>query len=84
MMIWIICLFPACVTLEQTVWGGEMCNDPLVFFMFSAAYKVTVKSSAAEGDFMTYTASVVEVLKNADKSETHTLRTAGISLNKGI
>uniref|UniRef100_A0A667XN33 Complement component 5 n=1 Tax=Myripristis murdjan TaxID=586833 RepID=A0A667XN33_9TELE len=31
------------------------------------AYKVTVKSSAAEGDFMTYTATVAEVLKNTDK-----------------
>nr|XP_046242467.1 complement C5 isoform X2 [Scatophagus argus] len=31
------------------------------------AYKVTVKSSAAEGDFMTYTATVVEVLKNTDQ-----------------
>lgn len=34
-----------------------------------AAYKVTVKSSAAEGDFMTYTATVVEVMKNTDKGE---------------
>uniref|UniRef100_A0A3Q4BYD7 NTR domain-containing protein n=1 Tax=Mola mola TaxID=94237 RepID=A0A3Q4BYD7_MOLML len=32
-----------------------------------AAFRVTVKSSAAEGDFMTYTANVVEVLKNTDK-----------------
>ncbi|XP_040898542.1 complement C5 [Toxotes jaculatrix] len=31
------------------------------------AYKVKVKASAAEGDFMTYTATVVEVLKNTDK-----------------
>uniref|UniRef100_UPI0037E7A380 complement C5 n=1 Tax=Semicossyphus pulcher TaxID=241346 RepID=UPI0037E7A380 len=32
------------------------------------AYRVAVKSSAAEGaDFMTYTATVVEVLKNTDK-----------------
>ncbi|XP_061585623.1 complement C5 [Cololabis saira] len=31
------------------------------------AYRVTVKSSAAEGDFMTYTATVGEVLKNTDK-----------------
>lgn len=28
---------------------------------------VAVKSSAAEGDFMTYTATVVQVLKNTDK-----------------
>ncbi|XP_020505432.2 complement C5 [Labrus bergylta] len=31
------------------------------------AYRVTVTSSAAEGDFMTYTATVNEVLKNTDK-----------------
>lgn len=40
-----------------------------------AAFRVTVKSSAAEGDFMTYTANVVEVLKNTDKGDvmvTHT------------
>lgn len=36
----------------------------------SAAYKVNVKSSTAEGDFMTFTATVVEVLKNTDKGET--------------
>lgn len=36
----------------------------------SAAFNVTVKSSAAEGDFMTYTATVVQVLK---KSEGETL-----------
>ena len=34
-----------------------------------AAYKVSVKSSTAEGDFMTYTATIVEVLKNTDKGE---------------
>lgn len=33
------------------------------------AYKVKVNSSAAEGDFMTYKASVVEVLKNTDTGE---------------
>lgn len=32
----------------------------------SAAFKVTVKSSAAEGDFMTYTATVAEVLKKSE------------------
>lgn len=32
-----------------------------------AAYKVTIKSTAAEGDFMIYTAAVVEVLKNTGK-----------------
>ncbi|XP_005755979.1 complement C5-like [Pundamilia nyererei] len=31
------------------------------------AYKVTVTKSAAEGDFMTYTATVDEVIKNTDK-----------------
>lgn len=36
-----------------------------------AAYKVMVKSSAAEGDFMTSTATVVEVLKNSDKGQLH-------------
>lgn len=35
----------------------------------SAAYKVMVKSSTAEGDFMSFTATVVEVLKNTDKGE---------------
>lgn len=34
-----------------------------------AAYKVRVKSSAAEGDFMTYSATVVEVLKNSHKGQ---------------
>lgn len=33
----------------------------------SEAYKVNVSSSAAEGDFMTYAATVVEVLKNTDR-----------------
>lgn len=33
------------------------------------AYKVNVTSSAAEGDFMTYKATVVEVLKNTDRGE---------------
>uniref|UniRef100_A0A3B3X5I6 NTR domain-containing protein n=1 Tax=Poecilia mexicana TaxID=48701 RepID=A0A3B3X5I6_9TELE len=32
----------------------------------SAAFKVTVKSSAAEGDFMTYTATVAEVFKKSE------------------
>lgn len=34
-----------------------------------AAYKVTVKSTAVEGDFMIYTAAVVEVLKKSGKDE---------------
>ncbi len=41
----------------------------LLSVCLSAAYKVRVKSSASEGDFMTYTATVVEVLKNTDKGE---------------
>lgn len=34
-----------------------------------AAYKVTIKSTAVEGDFMIYTAAVVEVLKKSGKDE---------------
>lgn len=34
-----------------------------------AAYKVRVTSYSVEGDFLTYTATVVEVLKNSDKGQ---------------
>ena len=35
----------------------------------SPAYKVKIKSAVAEGDFMTYTAIVVLVLKQKDQGE---------------
>ncbi|XP_011613600.2 complement C5 isoform X1 [Takifugu rubripes] len=50
------------VTMTAAVRTTETCRPHIKY-----AYKVTVKSSAAEGDFMTYTATVVEVLKNTDK-----------------
>ncbi|XP_078027275.1 complement C5 [Epinephelus lanceolatus] len=50
------------LTLTAAKRTDETCKPHIKY-----AYKVTVMSSAAEGDFMTYTASVVEVLKNTDK-----------------
>ncbi|KAM8760671.1 complement C5 [Acanthopagrus schlegelii] len=50
------------VTLTADRRTDETCKPHIKY-----AYKVTVVSSAAEGDFMTYTATVVEVLKNSDK-----------------
>ncbi|XP_031158002.1 complement C5 isoform X3 [Sander lucioperca] len=50
------------VTLTTEKRIKETCEPHIKY-----AYKVTVKSAAAEGDFMTYTATVVEVLKNTDK-----------------
>ncbi|XP_069379296.1 complement C5 isoform X2 [Paralichthys olivaceus] len=50
------------VTLTAAKRTEETCRPHVRY-----AFKVTVKSSAADGDFMTYTASVVEVLKNTDK-----------------
>ncbi|KAF1388978.1 hypothetical protein PFLUV_G00068530 [Perca fluviatilis] len=50
------------VTLTTEKRINETCKPHIKY-----AYKVTVKSAAAEGDFMTYTATVVEVLKNTDK-----------------
>ncbi|KAG7217738.1 hypothetical protein INR49_020962 [Caranx melampygus] len=47
------------LTVEQR--QEETCRPHIVY-----AYRVKVKSSAAEGDFMTYTASVSEVIKRAD------------------
>ncbi|XP_054867538.1 complement C5 [Amphiprion ocellaris] len=49
-------------TLTAAVRTEETCKAQIKY-----AYRVTVKSSAAEGDFMSYTAAVVEVLKNSDK-----------------
>lgn len=54
-----------------------MCSDCLdvqnlqlnLLLFLHAAYKLTVKSSAAEGDFMTYRATVDEVLKNSQGEE---------------
>ncbi|XP_029283794.1 complement C5-like [Cottoperca gobio] len=50
------------VALTAAKRTNETCRPQIKY-----AYKVTVKSSAAEGDFMTYTATVEEVLKNTDK-----------------
>ncbi|XP_074495756.1 complement C5-like [Sebastes fasciatus] len=50
------------VTLTAAKRTDETCRTHIKY-----AYKVTVKSSAAEGDFMVYTATVAEVLKNTDK-----------------
>ncbi|XP_026199541.1 complement C5 [Anabas testudineus] len=65
------CMTAACATYRGTVdltlttakRTEETCQPHIKY-----AYKVTVKSSSAEGDFMTYTASIVEVLKNTDKN----------------
>ncbi|KAM9360733.1 complement C5 [Symphorus nematophorus] len=51
------------VTLTAAKRTSETCQPHIKY-----AYRVTVKSSAAEGDFMTYTATVEEVLKNTDKA----------------
>ncbi|XP_076588073.1 complement C5 [Chaetodon auriga] len=64
------CMTAACAAYRGTVDAtltaakrtDETCQPHIKY-----AYKVTVKSSEAEGDFMTYTATVVEVLKNTDK-----------------
>ncbi|XP_034078552.1 complement C5-like [Gymnodraco acuticeps] len=50
---------PAMTVNKRT---AETCRPHITY-----AYRVTVKSSAAEGDFMSYTATVEEVLKNTDK-----------------
>ncbi|XP_070689559.1 complement C5 [Pempheris klunzingeri] len=50
------------LTLTAAKRTHETCQPHIKY-----AYRVTVKSSAAEGDFMTYTATVAEVLKNTDK-----------------
>ncbi|XP_031694616.1 complement C5-like [Anarrhichthys ocellatus] len=50
------------VTLTAAKRTNETCRQHIKY-----AYKVMVKSSAGEGDFMTHTATVVEVLKNTDK-----------------
>ncbi|CAJ1069578.1 complement C5 isoform X1 [Xyrichtys novacula] len=64
------CMSAACpayrATLDATLTTAKRLNEicqPHIKY----AYKVTVKSSAAEGDFVTYTATVLEVLKNTDK-----------------
>lgn len=41
----------------------------MAFVILAAAYRVTVTSSAAEGDFMTYKATVDEVIKSTNKGE---------------
>ncbi|XP_035021114.1 complement C5 isoform X2 [Hippoglossus stenolepis] len=50
------------VTLTMAKRTEETCQPHVRY-----AFKVTVKSSAADGDFMTFTATVVEVLKNTVK-----------------
>ncbi|KAM7390973.1 hypothetical protein PAMP_021696 [Pampus punctatissimus] len=50
------------VTLTTAKRTEETCQPHIKY-----AYKVNVKSSTAEGDFMTFTSTVVEVLKNTDK-----------------
>ncbi|KAE8292575.1 hypothetical protein D5F01_LYC09946 [Larimichthys crocea] len=61
------CMTAACATYRGNIDGSltaakrtdETCQSHIKY-----AYKVTVKSSAAEGNFMTYTATIAEVLKN--------------------
>ncbi|KAE8292576.1 Complement C3 Complement C3 beta chain Complement C3 alpha chain [Larimichthys crocea] len=63
------CMTAACATYRGNIDGSltaakrtdETCQSHIKY-----AYKVTVKSSAAEGNFMTYTATIAEVLKNTD------------------
>ncbi|KAM6930938.1 complement C5 [Xenentodon cancila] len=50
------------VSLTAATRTEETCRPHIRY-----AYKVMVKSSAAEGDFMTYKATVVEILKVTDK-----------------
>ncbi|XP_068425004.1 complement C5 [Clinocottus analis] len=64
------CMTAACATFRRNVdatltatkRANETCRPHIKY-----AYKVAVTSSAAEGDFMSYTATVVAVLKNTDK-----------------
>ncbi|KAK5871764.1 hypothetical protein PBY51_004625 [Eleginops maclovinus] len=64
------CMTAACASyrgsMDATLTAGrrttETCRPHIKY-----AYRVTVKSSAAEGDFMSYTATVEEVLKNTEK-----------------
>ncbi|KAG7999644.1 Complement C5 [Nibea albiflora] len=63
------CMTAACATYRGNIAGSltaakrtdETCQAHIKY-----AYRVTVKSSAAEGNFMTYTATIAEVLKNTD------------------
>uniref|UniRef100_UPI003AAF040E complement C5 n=1 Tax=Centroberyx gerrardi TaxID=166262 RepID=UPI003AAF040E len=64
------CMTAACATyrgnMDSTLTAAkrteETCRPHIKY-----AYRVKVKSSSAEGDFVTFTATVVEVLKNTDK-----------------
>ncbi|PWA14828.1 hypothetical protein CCH79_00020214 [Gambusia affinis] len=66
------CMAAACATyrgnVDATLTAAkrteETCQPHIKY-----AFKVTVKSSAAEGDFMTYTATVAEVLKKSEVLE---------------
>ncbi|XP_077942596.1 complement C5 isoform X2 [Gasterosteus aculeatus] len=65
------CMAAACASFRSNVNESltadqrtyETCRPHITY-----AFKVTVKSSAAEGDFMTYTASVVQVLKKTQEA----------------
>ncbi|CAK6980544.1 complement C5 [Scomber scombrus] len=50
------------LTLTSAKRQAETCESHIKY-----AFKLKVKSSTAEGDFMTYTATVVEILKNTEK-----------------
>ncbi|XP_068617056.1 complement C5 [Brachionichthys hirsutus] len=63
------CMTAACATyrgndttLTASTRTDEACKPHIKY-----AYQVSVKSSAAEGDFMIYTATIDKVLKNSDK-----------------
>ncbi|XP_032435409.1 complement C5 [Xiphophorus hellerii] len=66
------CMAAACATYKGSVDFSltaakrieEICQPHIKY-----AFNVTVKSSAAEGDFMTYTATVVQVLKKSEALE---------------
>uniref|UniRef100_A0A8P4G2F4 Complement component 5 n=1 Tax=Dicentrarchus labrax TaxID=13489 RepID=A0A8P4G2F4_DICLA len=64
------CMTAACATYRGTndlTLTVDKRLDEICRAYIRYAYKVTVTSAAAEGDFMTYKATVVEVLKNKGK-----------------
>ncbi|XP_071340230.1 complement C5 isoform X2 [Trachinotus anak] len=77
------CMTAACATyrgnIDSTLTVAKRINETCEPHM-KYAYRLVVKSSAAEGDFMTYTATVAEVMKNTDKQssapQTETFRNA--------
>ncbi|MEQ2305116.1 hypothetical protein AMECASPLE_034260 [Ameca splendens] len=62
------CMTAACAsyrgTVDSTLTADKRTEETCQLHI-KYAYKVTVKSSAAEGDFMTYTATIAEVLKKS-------------------